>query len=381
MKILFLSDLLAYGGASKLIYDLLPRMEKQGNECELLILTDEHSKYVEDLRGRGIPVYVVPKDVKGHWARMKYIKGWIEKGNYDIIHANLFPTTYYCSVVKRLLGKKCPPLVMTEHSTDNKRRHKKYLRSLERFIYRKYDHIISISDKTQENLCRWLGTEGDKRFSVIENGIDVEAFRSAEPLEKREVCVTYRTGDILLLTVGSFTPQKNHSKLVEALALLPSNYKLVLCGEGPLEAEIKAKVNDLKLSTRVAFLGFRKDIARIMHTADILVIPSVWEGFGLIAAEGMACGIPIAASDVPGLSEVVGDVGKKFNPRSEKEIVSTIESIAVDGSSEELIHREKERAYMYDIDRTALMYIDIYKTAATQAVNRHNEGCQRPDLQ
>ena len=56
-------------------------MAQQGNDCELLILTDEHSKYVDDLRNQGVPVNVVPKEVKGHWAKIQYIKQWVKKGN------------------------------------------------------------------------------------------------------------------------------------------------------------------------------------------------------------------------------------------------------------------------------------------------------------
>lgn len=361
MRILFLSDLLAYGGASKLIYDLLPRMAKEGNECELLILTDDHSKYVEDLKKQGVLVSIVPKNIKGHWTKIKYIKSRIENNKYDILHANLFPMTYYCSIVKRLLGKKCPPLVMTEHSTDNKRRHKPYLRPLEKFIYKKYDHVISISDKTQENLCIWLREINDNRFTVIENGIDVDVFRNAEPLPKRDVCQNYNEGDILVLMVGSFTPQKNHSVLLEAVSLLPNQYKLLLCGEGPLENKIKEKVHKLKLDRRVTFLGFRKDVAKIMHTADVLVIPSLWEGFGLIAAEGMACGIPIVASDVPGLSEVIGEVGVKVDATNPEELSNAIESIVHTQDRIQLYNKETERARKFDISNTVCEYLKTYR--------------------
>ena len=335
-------------------------MKKKGNDCELLILTDKHSKYVEDLRNQGVPVNVVPKEVKGHCTKIHYIKKWVEKGQYDVIHANLFPTTYYCSIVKRLLGMKCPPLVMTEHSTDNKRRHKDFLRPLEQFIYKKYDHVISISEKTQENLCRWLGTEGDKHFSVIENGIDVEAFRVAKPLQKKEIFMNYEEGDILLLAVGSFTPQKNHTKLLESLALLPSNYKLLLCGEGPLENEIKWKTQDLGIEERVVFLGFRRDVAQIMHTADILVIPSLWEGFGLIAVEGMASGIPICASDVSGLSEVVGECALKFNPKECNSLVESIKCLNDEELKNSLVLKGKEKVKEYDIDIMVEKYLSLY---------------------
>ena len=361
MKILFLSNLLAYGGASKLIYDLLPRMNQKGNDCELLILTDENSKYVDDLRRQGIPVNIVPKSVKGHFARVQYILHWIKEGKYDVIHANLFPTTYYCSLIKRLLGKNCPPMVMTEHSTDNKRRHKSYLRLLEKFIYKKYDHIISISDKTQENLCKWLGTEGDLRFSVVENGIDVDAFMSAKPVSRDSICNNYNQGDVLLLAVGSFTPQKNHLKLLEAIALLPDNYKILLAGEGPMQGAIKRKTLSLGIDERVFFLGFCRNIANIMHAVDILVIPSIWEGFGLVAVEAMACGLPIAASNVPGLAEIVGDVGKKFDPKKPEEIVNSIYSLTGKKNCESVRKKLENRSNKYSIDITVKNYLEIYK--------------------
>lgn len=360
MRILFISGLLSYGGASKLIFDLLPRMKKKGHDCELLILTDKQSKYIDDLESMGIPVRVVPELEKGHIRRIQYLKKWIVKGNYDIVHVNLFPTIYYCSMVKRLLGKKCPPLVMTEHSTDNKRRRKTYLRPLEQFIYKKYDHIISISDKTQENLCKWLKTEGDFRFSVIENGIDVDVFKAAKPVSKDELCENYNSSDILLLMVGSFTPQKNHEKLLEALSLLPDNYKLLLAGEGPLQDEMKGKVRELCIQGRVFFLGFRRDIASIMHSVDILVIPSIWEGFGLIAAEGMACGLPIVASDIPGLSEIVGDVGVKFTPTNPKDIAKKIKNCTSLIKDNGFIEKTSRRVSRYDINRTVEQYLAVY---------------------
>lgn len=361
MKILFLSDLLAYGGASKLIYDLLQRMAAEGHCCELLILTDEHSKYIDDLKKKGIMVHVIPKEIHSHISKIKYIKRWIEKGGYDVIHANLFPTIYYCSIVKGIIGDECPPLVMTEHSTDNKRRHKFYLRLLEKSIYQKYDHVISISEKTQENLCKWLNTEGDKRFSVIENGIDVKSFKNAEPLPREELFSGIQNGDVLILTVGSFTPQKNHEKLLEALTFLPMKYKLLLCGEGPLLEEIMNKVTLFHLDNRVIFLGFRKDVDRIMHTADILAIPSIWEGFGLIAAEGMACEIPIVASDVPGLSEVIGEAGMKFNPKEPKQIADAILEISKDEIAKLYTKRSSSRCLQYDISSTVSGYLTVYR--------------------
>ncbi len=361
MKILFLSDLLAYGGASKLIYDLLPRMVEQGNECEITILTDDHSKYIDQLRSKGIPVNVVPKEAKGHIARIAFIKEQIQNGQYDIVHANLFPVIYYAAIVKQLLGAKCPPLVMTEHSTDNKRRHHRFFRPIEKYIYRKYDHIISISDKTQEKLCEWLNRKADNSFSIIENGIDLTMFQNAEAVEREALCNSTEENDILLLMVGSFTQQKNHDRMIEALSLLPEKFKLLFLGEGPLLESVKQKVCEYHIEHRTVFLGFRRDVARIMHTADVLVIPSLWEGFGLIAAEGMACGIPIAASDVPGLSEIIGNIGVKFSPYNAQDMANKIK-MATEYIND-CSYREKsiQRSLRYDINLTVSKYLDLYK--------------------
>ena len=361
MRILFISDLLSYGGASKLIYDLLPRMKKKGNDCELLILTDKNSKYIDELEDEGIKVQIVPKNIKSHTGRIYYLKKYIVSGEYDIIHAHLFPTIYYCSVIKRILGKKCPPIVMTEHNTDNRRRHKSYLRPLEQFMYKPYDHVISISKQTQTNLLKWIRPKNKNKFSTIENGIDVGKFQLAEPLDKKELYPEYREGNILLLTVGRFEKQKNHEGLIKAFAKLPTNYVLLLCGEGSLEHRIKMLVNELNVRERVVFLGFRSDVARIMHTADIMVIPSIWEGFGLIAAEGMAAGIPIAASDVPGLRDVVGDAGVTFNPIDSDEMSKIIISIGQKGKTKSMSSLGQKKAVSYSINRMVSEYLRIYK--------------------
>ena len=98
-----------------------------------------------------------------------------------------------------------------------------------------------------------------------------------------------------------------------------------------------------------------------MHSADILVIPSLWEGFGLIAAEGMACGIPIVASNVPGLSEVIGDAGLKVDATKPELIKKAIESIESARDKGQLYNKEIERASMFDISNTVNKYLMTYR--------------------
>lgn len=360
MKILIISDLLAYGGASKLINDLMPRLVDRGHYCELVILTDDHSKYIEQLTKLGIKITVLPKSIKGHINKIKYLKRYIDDGNFDVVHANLFPVIYYVSIIK-YFDPKCPPIIMTEHSTDNKRRHKSYLRPLEQFIYRKYDGIISISIQAENQLLKWLKSKKTKKYRVIENGIDLVRYKEAKSYEKSCIYPEYKKDDVLLVMVGSFSVQKNHKNMILAMEKLPLNYKLLLVGEGPLQNEIEELINEKKLKARVKFLGFRTDVAELMHTCDILVIPSLWEGFGLIAAEGMASGISIVASNVDGLSDVVADCGLKFEPTKSDEIATTIIQAYEDDNRKNLIEKGKKRAENYDINRLVLEYEEVFK--------------------
>lgn len=363
MNILFLSDVLSYGGASKLLKDLVPLIRDDGHQCQMLILTDEKSKHIDYLQSVGIKVDVVPKDIKGHWAKIKYIRNYVLQGNFEVLHANLFPMLYYVAIAKRLSDKKFPPIVMTEHSTDNKRRHHAILRPLERFIYKSYNHVISITDQAQQQLLTWLrlSKKQEENFSVIDNGVDVAFYQNAEPLNREELVPDVKEDDVLIGMVGSFTKPKNHAKMVESLKYLPTNYKLVLVGEGPLMENIKALAEELGVNNRVYYLGFRKDVAEIMHTVDLLAIPSIWEGFGLIAAEAMASGTPIVASNVPGLSDVVGDCGLKFDPNDSKKIAESILKLGDESLIDVLNQRAKERIKLYDIAITKQKYIGVLK--------------------
>jgi glycosyltransferase involved in cell wall biosynthesis len=108
-------------------------------------------------------------------------------------------------------------------------------------------------------------------------------------------------------------------------------------------------------------MGFRTDVAEIIHTSDLVCIPSLWEGFGLIAAEAMACGTAVVSSNVTGLSDVIGDCGYKFNPNEPQSISEAIIK-TVKGKNKNLnIEKGKKHAEKFDIDRLVDEYLYIYE--------------------
>lgn len=333
MRVLHVINNLGSGGAEKLIEESLPLLNKmEGVEADVLLLTDRQNVFQETLEEHHVNVHVVPFRNIYSPRNIFYIKEYIVQGKYDVVHAHLFPCQYWTSLASKLILQNKPKFVFTEHNTHNRRRDRSYLRSFEKFIYSGYDKIISISSKTQDSLISWLKPRPSDlhKFVVIENGIDIDKFKNALPYKKEEICSGFTENVRLVCMVGRFSEQKDHTTLIKAIAKCPPEIHLLLVGEGPLKQKCMDLTTELAIENRVHFLGFRRDVDRIYKTSDIVVLSSHWEGFGLVAAEGMAAGKPMVASDVPGLAEVVGGAGILFEKGNCQELASKICKIATD---------------------------------------------------
>lgn len=361
MKILFVCGSLGGGGAQKLLNDLLPILiHKERIEAELLLITKKDDKYSQNLISKGVKISVIPAKYNNHLSRLRYIYNYIKENKFDIVHANLFPTFYYCSIAKKLLKDSRTKFAMTEHSTDNRRRHISMARPLEKWIYKSYDKVVCISPETQMALCSWLEDNSKNKFSVIYNGVQLKQYSEAVPYQRSMIFNTIADHDILLCMVGSFSNQKNHFFMIDVLTKLPERYKIVFCGEGNLRSNIEQAVSKYKLNERVRFLGFRTDAANIMHTSDIVIIPSKWEGFGLVAVEAMACGKPVVCSNVPGLAGVVGDAGIIENIDDPAVFVKAILRLEDCELYEKYSKRAYLRAQQFDINEMCERYLEVF---------------------
>ena len=358
MKILFVINSLGGGGAQRLISDLAVSLKTRGHNCCFLVMNNGNDKYSTYLTRNGVEVNFLSSNAKTHFSKIKSIKKFILNGCYDVVHANLFPTIYYCAIAKLLANKRFPTLCLTEHSTDNHRRHKSFLRPVEKFIYKKYNRVISISKKTEESLIDWLKTKSNAKFIVVENGVVLESFKNASEFSKIDIDKSLEQTDILLCLVGSFTEQKNHYLAIDVLSRLPQQYKLILVGEGILHDSIIKEIQAKKVESRVYLLGFRNDVASIIKACDIVLVPSKWEGFGLVAVEGMACEKPIVASNVPGLAEVVGNYGLLCNDA--QEFVSAILSLGNTSNYNLYVLKSATRCKDFDFYLTACGYEKVF---------------------
>lgn len=365
MKILQIISSLGSGGAERLVTQLASLLTNDDVQCDVLTLTDVNSVYLTPLRESHIEVLIAPYRNRYDFRMLFFIKRVIRMGNYDIIHAHTFPAIYWTSFAAYCI-KSPIKFIMTEHNTYNRRRDVALLLPIEKLVYHRYNRVISISEETQKALMQWLKPKSKSKYLTIENGIDVEIFKEALPLSRASLGLPETS--FLLGMIGSFTIQKNHKAIINAMQLLPKNIHIVFAGEGPLLESSITLAETLKVKERTHFLGFRRDVERVMKTVDMVVIPSLWEGFGLVAAEAMACGKPIAASDVLGLREVIRDCGILFDPANPKDIA---ENISVLYNNRDLFYRCANKAIVrvndFSIGKMVGCYIEVNRSLCSDA--------------
>ncbi|MBQ7690508.1 MAG: glycosyltransferase [Muribaculaceae bacterium] len=351
MRILHIITSLRVGGAERLMVDLLPRLSDMGNEVELLLFDGIRTPFYSQLELAGIKLHYlsINRNVY-HPVNLIKLFCFIRKNRFDIVHTHNAAPQLFAAIVGRFFHM---ALCTTEHNTNNRRRNLRWYASIDRWMYRQYKRIICITDKVKDNLESHIGSS--QNLFVINNGIDCQRFYG---------CIKDVRGKCryVLAMVGSFSVQKDQDSIIRALSVLPPCYELRLIGDGPRREELEKLAIKLNVSDRVSFLGIRDDVPQQLKHADVVVHSSHWEGFGLAAVEGMAAGIPVIVSDVPGLADIVRNYGIVVPAGDHYAVKEAILKLTGDaGYYQEVASRCQERAMQFDIGRMAEKYNNLYK--------------------
>ncbi len=234
----------------------------------------------------------------------------------DVVHTHLFAGNLWGGLAARLAGR---PQLAHEHNVevDETTAH----RAARRIIAGWPRQTLAVS----EAVARY-SVGNDVR--VVENGVDLARF--AAP---------WRGGGGVL-AIGRLVPQKGFDVL---LAALPEAVSARIVGDGRLAPP----------HPRVSWLGLRDDVPALLAEADVLVVPSRWEGFGLVALEGMAAGVPVIATNVGGLGPLVGDAGVLVPPGDVQALGAALARVLGDrGLREELSRRGRARSAQFSLSRT-----------------------------
>ncbi len=316
------------------------------------------------------------------WSAARRLRQAINDYDPDIIHVHHAASSFWGSWAGRMGRRNSPDksrriILKTEH---NDRHHQGLKNDLVNLAtYPLLDGVICNSDATRASLkpieCRLI----KNRAWTIYNGVDVSKVQVASAKGQSDrVALGLPEGKFCLGAVGRFVEQKNYSVLLKAMTLAVAkgaeDLNLILIGAGPLETVLRSEADVLGLSDRVIFTGAksRDEVYRYLGAMDGFVMPSLWEGFCNAAVEAMAAGLPLIASDLPVLREVLGDGESEhghdaplyFDATSPDAIAKAIGRIYGLGI-EQRTHagaRNQTRAARYDIGIAADNYMKLYKS-------------------
>ncbi len=234
---------------------------------------------------------------------------------YDLLHSHYWLSGWIGQALK--LHWQAPHIVMFHTLAEAKNRaylnenEPDYRIEEERKIAVAADRIICASRDEAQLLVELCGA-APERISVVPCGVDLEHFR---PLEKRaaRARLGLSGGEPLMLFVGRIEPLKGIDVLLRAAAQIKAPYRLLVIGgdrrDDARRVYLRALVNELDIAGSVSFIDAvrHEDLPLYYNSADVCVVPSYYESFGLVALEAMACGVPVVASKVGGLPETVRD--------------------------------------------------------------------------
>jgi len=237
---------------------------------------------------------------------------------------------------------------------------------------RRAKHIIAVSEQTKKDLVGLMGVDPGK-VTVAYNGVEPEFHPVRDEQPKKEVLNRLGLPERFILHVGTLEPRKNTRRLVEAYGLLhsrgqASDIALVLAGrKGWLYEPIMAEAEGVnEAGGRVIFLDFvgDRDLALLYNAARVFAYPSVYEGFGLPAAEALACGTPTLVSRDGALQEVVGDAALTVDANSTEEIAERLEKLLCDAELRERLRRAgPSQVAKFTWDEAARIVLEVYRGA------------------
>jgi glycosyltransferase involved in cell wall biosynthesis len=300
------------GGVASVAYALLerlPRTDARTLYCLSRRCPDPAAQERQLTRLAAAGVRVRFADVRGAAAAAEQVAGWTAEDGLHLVHTHSTkPNRYVRAAVLRRGG---PRVVAHFHNTyDDKWADPEVLRA-ERELAGRTDRLLACSGAVRDHLVERLGV-APLHVQVVRNGVELDRYRGGDGARLRaELGLGPRTP--LVGTVGRVSRQKAPEDLVRAARLvLDAVPDAVVVHVGavddePVAAQASALAAQLGLGDRLRFLGHRPDLADVYAALDVFLLPSRWEGFGLVLVEAMAAGTPVVATQVGGVPEVVGE--------------------------------------------------------------------------
>jgi glycogen synthase len=374
------------GGLARHVRKLSEALVERGVEVHVLTRGNEESP-AEDLVA-GVAIHRVREPTRP--TDLGEFVAWVERMNsdmlaagvelgdrydFDLVHGHDWLVANACDHLARRFGA---PLVTTIHATEHGRHQgwvekhpQSYIHGVERWITNRSDRVIACSHYMREQIADIFRVE-EERISVIPNGIDPGDLQIQDEEELRRLRGEFADpGEKLMLLIGRLVYEKGFQLALEAMPRVIEavpNTRFLVAGSGTHESELHRQAAELGLMERGTFLGWIGDdvLHSLYRIADLTVVPSIYEPFGLVALEAMASGCPCIVADTGGLREVVPNeaAGLRFRARDPEALAAVATRVLCDEElGRRLVSEGLEHIRRFDwgdvAERTEAIYAEL----------------------
>jgi glycosyltransferase involved in cell wall biosynthesis len=365
-RILLLIKGLGLGGAERLLVDVMASRDRQRFHYEVAYVLASQDALVPAMEATGVPVHSLGGSASADLRWTGALRTLLVGGHFDVLHSHL----PYTAALGRLVAltvpsRRRPVLVYTEHSLWNKAAI--LTKALNRATVGIDEALIVVSMAARDALPPALRS----RARIVVHGVNRARFASL--LERRQALrrdvrteLGVADNEVIALTVANMRSEKGYDVLLAAARLVVaagSPVRFVSVGRGPLEAELTAEADTAGLAGHVRFLGTRTDTARLMVGSDIFVLPSHQEGLPVALMEAMSAGLPVVATLVGGVPDVVTDgvEGLLVPPGRPDLLAEALSRVARDAALRaRLAEASLARSALFDVRNAAQSIESVY---------------------
>lgn len=378
-RLLHIKGSAPFGGDCVLMLELGRAAQAHGFEVDVLAVDPHFQALIRDAGLGLVNLDVIRREIRPLWdARGLFrLTSFLSRSSYSIVHTHTTKPGVVGTLAARLA--EIPSVIHTIHllpfhEQTGRAKTAAYV-GVERRAARWCDRLVAVGD-FQRDWALEKGIGRPEQVVSIPNGVPME--RAATRRLVADVRAELGIGDaFMILSTGRLAPQKGFEYLVRAAPLLRSKRpatKIVLAGDGPLRRDLSNLVSDLRVGDVVEILGFRADVGELLAAADLVVLPSLWEGLSISLLEAMAAAKPIVATTIASNREVTndGEAALLVPPKDPGSLAAAIQGLRRDVPRRlELARRGREvQRERYTMRRMLDAYLSEYDRLLERAGSR-----------